>query len=850
MAAVLALTEPALAQRQPLTKESLSSLSAATATYCLGRHDVGRLVLGITNYGRIGIGRGRIRIDCFTGSSVPLGEYPKGSSTTYLYLGGLWIGGVVGKDTLVTTGAEFNNESQEMHPVTDMITRSLLQPESPEYEQAVSDQDYIAFYVDTFTSGVPNPSFDPIDGRRHKPLNLEVTQCSYAWSYGHTDDFILVDYRIKNIGDRRLTDVYVGLYWDADVHVGQRNVNIAPDPFGGKGITDGRDDLTGFLFTFSTQMKSCNFLDTVAIAWTADNNGDYRYGQLQVPHVIGTCFLDPAWNEQKLSYNWWIFNYSAVYDFGPQKKENYRFMGNGLGTPYGDKNKYALMSNGEIDYDQVYIKTIGPSDPNWLYPNPRVSDLISKGSDVQYVLSIGPFTMDPGGMISVPVALVAGSNFHVDPYNFNNNLRWSYDPEAFLATVDFSNLVRNALTAKRVYDIPGYDSNDDGYEGKFRVCVLDSHLVNGQWVASAAETTYYEGDGIPDWQAAAPPPPPDFWLYPTPYGLRVRFNGARSETTKDVFSKKLDFEGYRIYIARDDRETSFSLVAQYDRENYDKYVYMTLGGKDPRFRQVDDPFTLEELRCLYGQGPEPCHDRTFDPLRFTPLNPYIHPDFPDSIFYFETHDYNRFEYGITTPITKIYPDEPQPASLTDVTPDQLTEDGYLKYYEYECYINDLLPTVPYYVVVTAYDFGSPQAGLAPLETSKTLNAKQAYPSNELDQALDDVKNVYVYPNPYRNDAGYRVQGYEGLGREDWSRDRVRKVTFANLPPKCTIRIFSLDGDLIREIKHDFDPSDPNSSYHEWDLVSRNIQMVVSGLYYWVVEDDRGRTQIGKLVILM
>jgi len=79
---------------------------------------------------------------------------------------------------------------------------------------------------------------------------------------------------------------------------------------------------------------------------------------------------------------------------------------------------------------------------------------------------------------------------------------------------------------------------------------------------------------------------------------------------------------------------------------------------------------------------------------------------------------------------------------------------------------------------------------------------------------------------------------------------VRKVTFANLPAKCTIKIFSLDGDLIREIRHDFDESDPNSSYHEWDLVTRNVQMVVSGLYYWVVEDDNGRTQIGKLAILM
>jgi hypothetical protein len=837
------------AQRRPASKESLPTLAAGTATYCIAKHDVGNLVLGITNYGKIGIGRSTFRVDCFTGTLIPLGEYPKGSNTTYLYKGGLWIGGIIGDDTLVSTAADVNNETQEWHPVEDMRLRSILDPESPDYEKAVSEQDYLAVYVDTFTRGVPNPTYDPIDNRGHKPLQIEVTQQSYAWSYEHTKDFILLNYEIKNIGDEVVKDLYVGLYWDADVHPGGRDVNLQRPPWG-KGVTGGRDDFTGFLYTAPTQFENCQFLDTVAVAWTADNNGDYQYGDFQVGNVIGTCFLDMALDEQKIAYNWWTYNYNSDYDYGPQMRENLRQMGNGLGTPYGDKNKYALLSNGEIDFSQVYTKAIGTANPVWVGPGSKVATLISRGIDVQYVLSIGPFELRPGSSKNIPMAIVAGQAFHVDAFNYNRHLLWDYDPDTYLKTLNFSNLVDNVLTARRVYDIPGVDTNNDGYKGKFRVCVIDSQFVDGQWIPAVAETTYYAGDGIPDWKAAAPPPPPDFWLYPTLNGIRVRFNGAQSETTRDVFSQKIDFEGYRIYIARENRESSYSLIAQYDRKNYDKYVYTRLGRREARFLRMDDPFTLEELRCLYGSGPDPCADSSFDPLRYTQIRPYVHPDFPDSIFYFETHDYNQYEFGVTTPITKIYPNEPRPTSLTDVTPDQLTEDGYLKYYEYECYINDLLPSVPYYVVVTAYDFGSPRTGLAPLESSKTLHAKSAYPDNVLDQQPDEVKNVYVYPNPYRDDAGYRVMGYEGLGQDYRSRDRVRKVTFANLPPKCTIRIFSLDGDLIREIRHDFDPSDPNSSYHEWDLVTRNIQMVVSGLYYWVVEDDQGRVQIGKLVILM
>ncbi len=840
------------AQQVAAPKESYSTAAASLADYCLGIHDVGRFVLGITNFGRVGIGKETgPNYDCFTGVRAPLGEYPKGSNTTYLYKAGLWIGAVVGQDTLVSTGNDLNNESREMHPVSEMTRRSILERDSPGSWGAISEQDYIAVYVDTFTRGVPNLAYDDLDSRPHKPLYVEITQRSFAWSYGHADDFILIEYDIRNIGNRVLRDVYFGIYWDADVHRSQRNTQIQTYPNIGKGTTEGRDDLSGFLFTAPSQLGKCDFLDTVAIAWTADNDGDpLPSGEFEVPNVVGIHFLNSSLSKRKVSFNWWTYNYNATYDFGPQRKDNYRFMGNGLGTPYGDKRKYAMLSNGEVDYDQAYTRTIGQFDPIWLYPNQQVSRRVSAGTDVQCLLSIGPYVMGPGESVRIPVAFLAGDGFHTYTGNHYVNLRRHYWPDDYYQNLDFSALVANAITADWVHDIPGVDTDGDKYRGKFRVCVLDSMFVDGRWVAAKAETTYYQGDGIPDWKAAEPPPAPDFWLRPTLGGLRVRFNGMLSETTRDVFSGKLDFEGYRIYIARDERESSYSLVAQYDRENYDKYVYTTRRGVYPSFRRFDDPFTLEELRCLYGQGSDPCGDSTFDPLEYTLDYPYVHPLFPDSVFYFDAHDYNRSEYGIQTPIRKIYPNEPPPTSSGGDVSEQLTEDGYFKYYEYEFLIEDLLPNVPYYIAVTTYDFGSPETGLEPLESSKTLTAKSAYPNNKLDLAADEVSNVYVFPNPYRNDAGYRVLGLEGRGQEERSRDRVRRVTFANLPAKCTIKIFSLDGDLIREIRHDFDESDPNSSYHEWDLVSRNVQLVVSGLYYWVVEDDNGRTQIGKLVILL
>jgi hypothetical protein len=116
-----------------------------------------------------------------------------------------------------------------------------------------------------------------------------------------------------------------------------------------------------------------------------------------------------------------------------------------------------------------------------------------------------------------------------------------------------------------------------------------------------------------------------------------------------------------------------------------------------------------------------------------------------------------------------------------------------------------------------------------------------------EQGLD----VFVYPNPYRLDSDYRGAGYEARGNLDRPEDRTRAIHFANLPPKCTIRIYSLDGDLVREIDHDVSPSDPLANHETWDLITRNTQLVVSGLYYWTVEpDDGGEVQIGKLVVIM
>ncbi len=836
---IILITANLLSAQDHLSKADDLPNMTAVDRYCIGDHDVGRLVFGITNFGMAGIGENNgVSVDCFTGFRVKRGQYPKGSGNTHFYKGGLWVGGVIGNDTLVSTGAQLNNSSREFHPVEPMIKRSLLTPYAEGFDEAESELDYIGVYVDTFTYGVANLPFDPIDRRPHRPLGLEVHQRSLSWSYPHTDDFVIIEYNIKNIGGNYIKDVYVGLYWDVDIHPGGVNVARAPDPYGRKSNSGGRNDMGGFIYSVPSYFNECEYRDSLYAGWTIDATGSFNSGinDFNLPNIAGICLLNSPESRQKVSFNWWSYNYNPAYDIGPQSREKYRYMGNGTGTPLGDKNMYAMMSNGEIDYGAMYAYSIQPVDQYWTEPLKRVARTISQRLDFQYVLSLGPFDMSPGSDITVPIAFVAGEGIHTDRNNYYLNLGRYYRPDKYLQNLDFSDYLRNVRTARRVYDIPGKDTDGDGYFGKYNICDFD--------------TVYYEGDGEPDLTAANPPPSPKTWLIPTQNGILVRFNGALSENSPDVFSGEIDFEGYNLYISRDDREESFSIITSYDRENYDKYTYTDEFHDVARFQVMDEPFTEEEIRCLYGFTEDPCADSNFQMSRYSYQDPYVLADYPDSLFYFKPHFYNRSEFGVTTKIRKKYPYAPKPDSLENLPLDQLTEDGYPKYYEYEIEITDLLPTVPYYISVTAFDEGSPQTGLESLESSVLLTAQRVYPNDAWDFKSDEVGNIYVYPNPYRHDAWYRVYGFEGLGEQDKIRNRVRKVTFANLPAKCSIKIYSLDGDLIREMDHDMNAVDPNSSYHEWDLVSRNVQMIVSGMYYWVVEDEQGNSQIGKLVILL
>ncbi|MGE5692482.1 MAG: hypothetical protein ACM3YF_01735, partial [Candidatus Zixiibacteriota bacterium] len=120
----------------------------------------------------------------------------------------------------------------------------------------------------------------------------------------------------------------------------------------------------------------------------------------------------------------------------------------------------------------------------------------------------------------------------------------------------------------------------------------------------------------------------------------------------------------------------------------------------------------------------------------------------------------------------------------------------------------------------------------------------------------DSFKISVYPNPYRVDNDYSHYENPNLERNR-NPDLHRKLNFINLPSKCVIRIYTLDGDLVEEINHDKDPAASDAGYEVWNLLTRNAQIVSAGLYLYTVQSSQGvwtddglkNTHVGKIVII-
>lgn len=106
-------------------------------------------------------------------------------------------------------------------------------------------------------------------------------------------------------------------------------------------------------------------------------------------------------------------------------------------------------------------------------------------------------------------------------------------------------------------------------------------------------------------------------------------------------------------------------------------------------------------------------------------------------------------------------------------------------------------------------------------------------------AQEFQQDPYVIPNPYVGSASFEAERFAISGRGE------RRIEFRGLPEKCTIRIFTVRGELVQTLNHD----NPLQGYESWDLRTKDNLDVAPGLYIFHVDAENLGTKIGKFAII-
>ncbi|MBT3251890.1 MAG: hypothetical protein HN729_12800 [Candidatus Marinimicrobia bacterium] len=117
-------------------------------------------------------------------------------------------------------------------------------------------------------------------------------------------------------------------------------------------------------------------------------------------------------------------------------------------------------------------------------------------------------------------------------------------------------------------------------------------------------------------------------------------------------------------------------------------------------------------------------------------------------------------------------------------------------------------------------------------TTYTFNttALQVLSTNELDE--DPFANLRVVPDPY-------------IVTNAWETGEFgKKLQFNHLPDKCTIKIYTLNGEPIATINHD-----SLTGYEFWDMRTYNDQFIAPGVYLYHAYTTDGDKALGRFLVI-
>jgi hypothetical protein len=889
--------------------------------------NVGEVQINITNWGLIGSG---FSVPT-TFADAPSCQWPAGSGDEYLWSAGLWVGGVVLGERLVSSGgwsSEFYPEDELEDTIYEAVGTKLLRPagntgasgrrlpmpNSNDDDDDQTDEETLNG-IDDDGDGLIDEDFGQIgnqmmvltnyDNTRlaqennpdHTPMNLQVVQSTYQWENDQVDDFVGFEYNITNIGVTDVQKVYIGFFADSDI--GAR---------GASGIAD--DDMAGS-YRGAVRASDGSWVPVeVGYMWDAAESGALEgyFGIIFLGHDIDPTGVDAPTRVGMRTFQ--KFQGNTSFEQG--------------GDPTNDDEAYQLLS---ADFDEWDGNT-----------------LPGKQADFRFLVSAGPFgTLEPDETLNFQVGMVVGSGLGdaAGGRGLLNHcaeaaLTWygvyvDTIPEQFMLdsdteTIDIGVQGRETMLCREDFEGTGENPWDNFYPdygdtscvnadwllanidqrvqetdmfsytfgpGDIRTCAMfnmdncfecvrqlggcpEGAIESGMWTCNdplAQDTAACTGvDGNETqvhWLVGMAPPPPGLRVWSADSRVHVFWDDS-SELAEDIRLQTVDFESYRIWRADNwDRPYGSSevngpesglwqMIAEYDLVN--SYIsYREIPGVGTQLDTIPlgantglDVVTYRP-RCLdnpqfegLAEGMQEVVDNDPEgqlsirpPLRFSDGNP--NPAY-DVIRAWET-----YPAVLDTFFAVAYRAPDEGAGIV--------EKHATRYYEY--IDREIHNGFIYFYSVTATDHALLPAdndlniqmpvgeGLGGDPGSSFTNTTPGTGSQTAEDRAKNGVNIYVFPNPATRDA---LAEYQELFPNGDDPTGVR-VTFTNLPQaRNTVSIFTVSGDLVQEIRHD---GTGGTGHVSWNLMSRNGQEVVSGIYLYTVQsdDDRFEDFIGKFVVV-
>jgi hypothetical protein len=842
-------------------------------------HNKGNIVTTVQNWGQIGGLRDY---------GFPSGEWPKGSGHNYLAEMKYWMGAVKpdGDTVVANTDDDFmplatlinGEESYRIHLSTDPTSYNYDPTDTVGlgigkpacgwrvWNSQVEDWTYNRVwslgvgFVEAGPVSLQESHYRFCDANSGvSKLGLEMTQTIYQWNYKYNQDYLFVVLDIKNTSPNNYTDFAFGLYCDFDV--------------GGYDPVTHENGRLGDTVAFDSSMN---------LSWTWDEDGyDPAWGPLVKAGMMGTKYIETPDNIGMTAFR----------------------TGRWEDLPDDDPGKYQFLNSQQFDQslpptDQYYVQcTRGINLTSGktvrvvfaLVAGQTEEELKKNALMAQTIYDnhfIGP---EP----PKPVRLVATPGYKKVKVSWNNCSELFPDP--LTGKIDFKgykiyrstdmgaswgDLVRNPDGSLGPDYVPIAMFQKDNDDDILPHIFIDSSLTNGieYWYSVVSFDGGDPGVPIDPLQTAYGRPGEDsncaFAIPRTdPAGyfsaeatVSHNYNGSEKKSDGKVVPIVFDpnvltHHDYKVVFTENPRTTYWHVVDittgdtvlkdQTEQSgNVEKYsvvdgihVIVTDGEKIPRSFDQTGFATGEEatlhMGYFYGTTGETfgwplggdIHFRSTYEIRFTSNGSGAY-NFLDDVtpvqVPFEVWNtsedvqvlaeiFDRNGNGVWTPENKEYID------IVNIPYDGMPHPEAWPYYHAWFFRFDIADTN--YSVGDVFRIEG-----APLNSSNDEFVFNAGGVNA-QKAKNELSKIKIVPNPY-------------IAHAVWeTKEGIRKIQFTHLPDVCTIRIFTLAGDLVKTIEHN-----NGTGTEDWDMLTINQQGIVTGLYFYHVQSQYGE-KIGKFAVI-